>query len=95
VAVAAEDYGSPDDEFPRQPSGPSGFVCGLDVLEGRSFARLSTPDRTHFLGSAPPAQMFFEAEEAPAHDHRARHDFDRSREAIVEAVQGITETINP
>jgi len=38
--------------------------------------------------------MFFEAEEAPAHDHRARHDFERAREAIIEAAHRITENTN-
>jgi hypothetical protein len=29
--------------------------------------------------------MFFEAKAPPAHDHRARHDFERARSAITQA----------
>jgi hypothetical protein len=38
--------------------------------------------------------MFFEAEEAPAHDHRARHNFERARAAIVEAAHRTTKDVN-
>ena len=75
------------------PSESSCFVCGEDVRR-RWFAQMAFGGRTHFLCSAPCALMFFEAEEAPAHNHQARHDFERAREAIIEAAHRITEDVN-
>ena len=72
---------------------PSCFVCGQDARRAW-FARMTFGGQPHFLCSAPCALMFFEAEEAPAHDHRARHDFDRARKAITEAAQYTTRDAN-
>ena len=69
------------------------FVCGQDVRSAW-FAQMSVGGQTHSLCSAPCAVMFFDAEEAPAHDHRARHDFERARAAIIEAAQRTTRDVN-
>ena len=63
------------------------FVCGGDVCDGW-FARLNAGHQTVFLCSAMCAGMFFEVEPPPAHDHRARHNFQRVRAAILEAARG-------
>ena len=68
-------------------------VCGQDVRRAW-FAQMSVGGQPHFLCSAPCALMFFEAEEAPAHDHRARHNFERARTAIIEAAQGTRRHVN-
>jgi hypothetical protein len=39
--------------------------------------------------------MFFEAETAPAHDHRARHNFQRARDAIIAAAKDAMQMANP
>ena len=65
------------------------FVCGGDVCDGW-FARLNAGHQTVFLCSAICAGMFFEVEPPPAHDHRARHNFQRARAAILEAARGST-----
>jgi hypothetical protein len=75
------------------PSEASCFVCGEDVRRGW-FAQMSVGGRTHFLCSAPCALMFFEVEEAPAHDHRARHDFERARAAVIDAAHRTTKDVN-
>ena len=62
------------------------LVCGGDVRNGW-FARLNTGHQTVFLCSAICAGMFFEIEPPPAHDHRARHNFERARTAILEAAR--------
>jgi hypothetical protein len=72
---------------------PSCFVCGQDARRAW-FAQMSFGGQPHLLCSAPCALMFFEAEEAPAHDHRARHDFERARKAIIEAAQYTTRDAN-
>jgi hypothetical protein len=33
--------------------------------------------------------MFFEVEQPPAHDHRARHNFQRARAMILKAARGV------
>lgn len=71
------------------PSKMSCSVCGEDV-RGGWFARMCIGFQMHFLCSAPCALMFFDAEEAPAHDHRARHNFKRARAAIIEAAHATT-----
>jgi HSP20 family molecular chaperone IbpA len=38
--------------------------------------------------------LFFEAEEAPAHDHRARHNFKRARASIIEVAYRTTMDVN-
>ena len=83
----------PDETGADSPSEASCFVCGEDVRRGW-FAQISVGRRAHFLCSAPCALMFFEAEEAPAHDHRARHNFERARAAIVEAAHRTTKDVN-
>jgi len=80
------------DETDAAP-GASCFVCGQDVRKAW-FAQMSVGGQTHSLCSAPCAVMFFEAEEAPAHDHRARHDFERARAAIIEAAHCTTRDVN-
>jgi hypothetical protein len=75
------------------PSEASCFVCGEDDRSGW-FAQMSVGRRTRCLCSAPCALKFFEAEEAPAHDHRARHNFKRARAAIVEAAYLTTRKVN-
>ena len=92
--VARRENGSPDVGFRIPPPEPFCFVCGRAVNEGGWFARMYIPGRTLSLCSAPCSLMFFEAEEAPAHDHRARHDFERAREVITEAAHRTTENIN-
>jgi hypothetical protein len=95
VAIALKDNGSPDEGFRSPPSGPFCCVCGRAVHDGGWFARMRIPGRMLFLCSAPCAIMFFETEEAPAHDHRARHNFQRARDAIIEAAKNAMQTANP
>jgi len=83
----------PDETGADSPSEASCFVCGEDVRRGW-FTQMSIGRRTHCLCSAPCALMFFEAEEAPAHDHRARHNFKRARAAIIEAANRTTRDLN-
>ena len=85
--------GFPDETGADSQSEASCFVCGEDVRKGW-FAQMSVGRRTRCLCSAPCALMFFEAEEAPAHDHRARHNFKRARAAIIEAAQRTTRDVN-
>jgi len=87
VAVALRDNGSPDERFRSPPAGAFCCVCGRAVSDNGWFARMRIPDRTLSLCSAPCALMFFAAKAAPAHDHRARHDFQRARDAIIEAAK--------
>ena len=75
------------------PSEISCSVCGEDV-RGGWFARMRIGFQMHYFCSAPCALMFFDAEEAPAHDHRARHDFERARAAIIEAAHRTTKDVN-
>jgi len=63
------------------------FVCGTDVHDGW-FARMNSDHQTVFLCSSVCARMFFEVKQPPAHDHRARHNFQRARAAILEAARG-------
>ena len=95
VAIALKDNGSPDEGFRSPPSEPFCCVCGRAVHDGGWFARMKIPGRTRSLCSAPCALMFFEAEEAPAHDHRARHNFQRAKDAIIEAAKNAIQTANP
>ena len=71
---------------------PECFVCGRDVRDG-SFARLNAGHQTVFLCSAVCAGMFFEVEPPPAHDHRARHNFQRVRAAILAAARNAINAI--
>ena len=86
-AVARRENGSPDVGFRIPPPESSCFVCGRAVNDGGWFARMYIPGRKLSLCSAPCSLMFFEAEEAPAHDHRARHNFQRARDAIIESAE--------
>jgi hypothetical protein len=94
-AIALRDNGSPDEGFRIPPSEADCFVCGRDAYDGGWFARMSIPGRTLSLCSAPCALMFFEAEGAPAHDHRARHSFQRARDAILEAASDAMRNAKP
>jgi hypothetical protein len=94
-AVAGRENDSPDVGFRFPPPEPSCFVCGRAVNDGGWFARMYIPRRTLSLCSAPCSLMFFEAEEAPAHDHRARHRFERARDAILAAAKDATQIPNP
>ncbi len=69
------------------------FVCGTDVRDGW-FAEMNTGHQTMFLCSAMCARMFFEVEPPPAHDHRARHNFQRARTAILAAALGAMRRAN-
>ena len=79
---------SPNGMAADSPSAATCFVCGGDCRDGW-FARMSTGHRMVFLCSAVCARMFFEVEPPPAHDHRARHKFQRARVAILEAARSI------
>lgn len=68
------------------------FVCGSEVCDGW-FARLNTGHHSVFLCSAVCAGMFFEVEPPPAHDHRARHNFQRARAAILAAARNVINTV--
>ena len=78
---------SSDGPFIQAPSAFC-FVCGQHLRNGW-FARMSTGRRIVFLCSAVCARMFFEVKHPPAHDHRARHNFERARAAILEAAHNI------
>ena len=93
-AITPRDNHAPDERRQRQPSEPSCFVCGKDVCDSGSFAQVSIPSRTLSLCSAPCALMFFEAEEAPAHDPRARHDFEQARDTIIKAAKNAMQEVN-
>ena len=95
VAIALKDNCSPDEGFRIPSSETFCHVCGRAVHDGGWFARMRMPGLTLFLCSAPCALMFFEAEEAPAHDHRARHNFQRARAAIIEATKDAMRRANP
>jgi hypothetical protein len=68
------------------------FVCGKEVRDG-CFARLNTGHQTVSLCSALCAEMFFEVEPPPAHDHRARHSFQHTRAAILAAARNVISAI--
>jgi hypothetical protein len=68
------------------------FVCGKEV-GGGCFAQLSTGHQTVSLCSAQCAEMFFEVEPPPAHDHRARHNFQRMRAAILASARHVINAI--
>jgi hypothetical protein len=95
VAIALKDNGSPNEGFRSPPAEPICCVCGRAVYNGGWFARMKIPGRVLLLCSAPCALMFFETEEAPAHDHRARHNFQRARDAIIEAAKNAMQIANP
>ena len=95
VAVARRENGSPDEGFRIPPPEPFCFVCGRAVNDGGWFARMYIPGRKLSLCSAPCSLMFFEAEEAPAHDHRARHSFERARDAILADAKKATQMPDP
>jgi len=88
VAIALQDNGSPDKGFRSPPSEPFCCVCGRAVHDCGWFARMRIPDRTLSLCSAPRAVMLLAAKAAPAHNHRARHNFQRARDAILKAARG-------
>ena len=67
---------------------PQCFVCGNDVRDG-CFAQMDAAHRKVFLCSPDCARMFFEVEPPPAHDHRARHNFQRAKSAILRAAQSV------
>lgn len=94
-AVARSKNGAPDEAFQIPPPEPVCFVCGRAVNDGGWFAQLYIPGQALSLCSAPCSLMFFEAEEAPAHDHRARHSFERARDAIRKAAKAATQMANP
>ena len=94
-AVAGREHGSPDKGFRIPPPEPFCFVCGGAVNDGGWFARMCMPGRTLSLCSAPCSLMFFEAEAAPAHDHRACHNFQRARDAILAAANDAIQMANP
>lgn len=93
--VARRENGSLDEGFRIPPTEPFCFVCGRAINDGGWFARMYIPGRTLSLCSAPCSLMFFEAEDAPAHDQRARHSFERARDAILAAAKDATQMANP
>lgn len=95
VAIALKDNGSPDEGFRSPPSEAFCCVCGRAIYDGGWFARMRISGGTLSLCSASCALMFFEAEAAPAHDHRARHNFQRARDAIIEAAKDAMQMTNP
>jgi hypothetical protein len=90
--ITRTDARSPREKFTSAPADGLCFVCGGDVREAW-FARMNTGCRTFFLCSAACAQMFFEVKQPPAHDHRARHSFQRARDAIFKAARGASAEI--
>ena len=62
------------------------YVCGADLCEGW-FAQFSAAKATRFLCSAACALIFFDVARPPAHDHKARHEYQRMRGTIVRAAR--------
>lgn len=60
------------------------FVCGTEIPDGW-FARMNAGHQSVFLCNAACAGMFFEVQQPPAHDHRARRNFQRARAVILDA----------
>jgi len=61
-------------------------VCGTDIAEGW-FVHFSASKTTRYLCSAACALTFFDSARPPAHDHKARHEYNRVRAAIVQAAR--------